>query len=1242
MAMIVGTSGNDVLVDTVGNDVVEGFAGDDMLSSTLDGEDILRGGDGNDTLFARRSYYNGTGTAPGLQLDGGTGDDLISVELYGRRNVAAIGGAGADRIILGGGGYTAVVDAGEGNDYIELGPINSIEQGNVTATLGEGADTILYNAAFGKITVTDFSTKSGDRVVFGDVLASLLPTWDQASNPFLSGFLTVTQVGSDVSIGINPGAGSGSSSSSTIITLQNVSSSTLTAASLGGYAPDGSVPLAINSNGTSSNDVFEASPGNDFIDGGAGSDTISGGSGNDTLHGGEGADRIIGGLGSDLIFGDAGNDILSDSYGANNQLDGGDGDDQISMSYLGNYGSRASSFGGAIDGGNGNDLIQVVGALIYSPTNSTYSKSTINVKGGDGDDQVDYRDAVGLIDLGSGNDRLILQYNVSNLEQNVTVLTGAGRDTIEFSAYYGGSSSPQYTIADFTSGDAGDKIDLTSILNNVLSNWDGSTNPFSTGHLQLTQQQSGSFGLFIDVDGSTSGANSAQLFLTFNSLNYGALTAYNLSGYAINGSAPVNVVLSGTPGSDYLTGGVGSDNLKGFAGDDILDGGAGNDTIDGGDGNDRIAGGTGADILIGGAGNDIIIEQTRGGDKLYGGDGDDQLSLTADNNSYGVSAIAGVLVIDGGNGDDQISYFAGQLGPSYASSLKASISGGSGNDRITVGNMSGGGTIDAGSGDDRIEFQQNSTAASTLSLGTGQDTVVLANSFGTKVVTDFKSGESGDRLEISGYSGMLSLTQIGTSTVVNVVSNGYSQTIVTLQNVKATDLSLYNLGFSSGIYSPTGATLTGTDGPDDLTGADADDQIIGGAGNDTLSGGGGNDILSGGIGNDFLVGGSGNDQLDGGEGFDTVSFARAAAGVKVDLALSGAQSNVLGSDTLAHIEGLIGSSFADDLRGNADGNEIYGGAGDDKLFGGAGDDSLNGGAGLDSASYTALFRTYSSSVANGVITVHGAAVEGTDTLTGVEAITFTDGVFQTNPDAAFAQVLRAYDTVLGRAPDPAGLDFYVDRMEDSGMSLIGVANDLAGSREFQAATGGLSNSAFVDYVYNHALHRAPDAGGSAYYTQALDNGMSRGAFVVDLSESTEHRGLTASQVADGFFNTDDTYQSIALLYDGFANRLPDAGGLTYYAERVKSGTMTLSQVTNDFATSPEFKNEIAGKDNGQVVDFIYENTLNRAPDPVGRAFYKDQLDHGATAAGILQDVALSAEHYSLFSSHITQGIDFFG
>ena len=64
----------------------------------------------------------------------------------------------------------------------------------------------------------------------------------------------------------------------------------------------------------------------------------------------------------------------------------------------------------------------------------------------------------------------------------------------------------------------------------------------------------------------------------------------------------------------------------------------------------------------------------------------------------------------------------------------------------------------------------------------------------------------------------------------------------------------------SGAAPTTGtATVTGTEGPDDLIGGTSDDLITGLGSNDTLTGSSGNDTLSGGVGDDTMDGGTGTD-----------------------------------------------------------------------------------------------------------------------------------------------------------------------------------------------------------------------------------------------------------------------------------------------------------------------------------------------------------------------------------------------
>lgn len=56
---------------------------------------------------------------------------------------------------------------------------------------------------------------------------------------------------------------------------------------------------------------------------------------------------------------------------------------------------------------------------------------------------------------------------------------------------------------------------------------------------------------------------------------------------------------------------------------------------------------------------------------------------------------------------------------------------------------------------------------------------------------------------------------------------------------------------------------------------------------------------------------------------------------------------------------------------------------------------------------------------------------------------------------------------------------------------------------------------FVTLLYNHVLHRDPDAEGNAYWLNALHNGMTRGAVLASFSESPENIAQTAPLIANG-------------------------------------------------------------------------------------------------------------------------------
>lgn len=121
-----GGAGNDMLYGGTGDDELYGGSGDDTLYGG-DGDDELYGGSGNDTL------YGGEGDDV---LDGGSGDDTL------------YGGPGDDQLY--GGSGDDVLYAGTGNDQLYGGAGNDIlygGSGNDYLYGGNDADTFIIDTA---------------------------------------------------------------------------------------------------------------------------------------------------------------------------------------------------------------------------------------------------------------------------------------------------------------------------------------------------------------------------------------------------------------------------------------------------------------------------------------------------------------------------------------------------------------------------------------------------------------------------------------------------------------------------------------------------------------------------------------------------------------------------------------------------------------------------------------------------------------------------------------------------------------------------------------------------------------------------------------------------------------------------------------------------------------------------------------------------------------------------------------
>lgn len=229
----------------------------------------------------------------------------------------------------------------------------------------------------------------------------------------------------------------------------------------------------------------------------------------------------------------------------------------------------------------------------------------------------------------------------------------------------------------------------------------------------------------------------------------------------------------------------------------------------------------------------------------------------------------------------------------------------------------------------------------------------------------------------------------------------------------------------------------------------------------------------------------------------------------------------------ANVENLIldgsngingtGNELDNVLTGNAAANVLKGGDGNDTLIGGGGNDTLDGGAGEDTARFAGKLADYTIK-AGSTLQVQAHADQATTTLTSIEAIQFDDATVLVRFDSSGigGQAFRLYQAAFDRTPDLAGLGYWIDQMEH-GATLQQVATQFIASDEFKTLFGAASsNTDFVDLMYQHVLHRAPDAAGAAYWIDLLDRHVSTDVDVlVQFSESAENKAALVGVMNDG-------------------------------------------------------------------------------------------------------------------------------
>ena len=114
-------------------------------------------------------------------------------------------------------------------------------------------------------------------------------------------------------------------------------------------------------------------------------------------------------------------------------------------------------------------------------------------------------------------------------------------------------------------------------------------------------------------------------------------------------------------------------------------------------------------------------------------------------------------------------------------------------------------------------------------------------------------------------------------------------------------------------------------------------------------------------------------------------------------------------------------------------------------------------------------------------------------------------IFSMRSDDVAEQAYRIYKAAFDRTPDKDGLGYWIQEL-DKGFALHQVTNSFVISQEFQNLYGAdLNNEGFITALYNNVLDRDPDQGGLDYWINDMENnGMSRADVLASFSESAEN------------------------------------------------------------------------------------------------------------------------------------------
>ena len=231
---------------------------------------------------------------------------------------------------------------------------------------------------------------------------------------------------------------------------------------------------------------------------------------------------------------------------------------------------------------------------------------------------------------------------------------------------------------------------------------------------------------------------------------------------------------------------------------------------------------------------------------------------------------------------------------------------------------------------------------------------------------------------------------------------------------------------------------------------------------------------------------------------------------------------------------------------------------------------------------------------------------------------------QTQEANVEAQIAELYIATFDRAPDEAGLNYWVDQY-NNGMSVDEIAKSFFDQPETKEKYSDGDIDSFIDSVYENVLDRKPDDAGKDYWKDQLDNGnISKDKFIIailngakDHQDDAKHlmdkTDVGLAFVKDGL-NDVDLAKTVIEQFKAVGDKDAVITALKDFSEQHKADDKIDDSELQDFSKLVENDHQELLKQNGDDSNVANDSDYNQNDSDASNSNVDDSYTNGDDSA----------------------------